>query len=1179
MTFRAATWLACVGALAVCAAVPFAPAADAPADPEWAAVTVPTPDDAPAAPPGHGPAWYRCFVRVPDNMTSRAEGDLMSNSVTLSLAGVRGPVVVFLNGQKIFEAAELPDEPRRRFKVPRGILEPGMFNVLALKLDAKAAAAGVRKAPILAGYFDELVLAGEWQVLRAAEVDVASLKPVKEQPTVAAYFETGFRQSSTPLASTDEFMPGRRMSPEASLATMTTPSDLTVELMLAEPVVAQPTHLSFDERGRMWVSQYRQYPYPAGLKMISRDKYYRGRFDKVPPAPPNHDRGRDIVSVHEDTDGDGRFDVNKVVLDGLNMANAAVRGRGGIWVMHSPYLMFYPDADGDDVPDRDPEVRLTGFGLEDTHSVSNGLIWGPDGWLYGAQGSTVTSRIVRPGVDAPNAPGVYFNGSMVWRYHPDTKAYEIFAEGGGNNFGLDFDAEGRLFCGHNGGTTRGWHFVQWGLYMKQGNDPSKYGPPPNPYAFGGLTMMASANPIPRFTHDVIVFEGTALPAKYVGQTIGVDPLHRNLVAAERRRLGPTFTTADTGVPLAGADLAFRPVYLAAGPDGAVYVADFYEEFIAHGQNYQGQIDPTSGRVYRLRGKSEKLNADVNLAAKSSAELVDVLDHPNRWHRQTAVRLLGERRDTPTVEPLNALLRKTETHPALEALWALHQMGALDEPTARAALAHPAGPVRAWAVRLVGDARKLPEPFAVAVRELAAREGDAEVRSQIASTSRALPVEQALPLVATLLQRDADSSDPFVPLLCWWTIESHCETSRDAVLALLDTPEEWQPATVRQYILGRLMRRFATRGTHADFLACAALLKRAPADEHRKLLVAGFEEAFKGRALPPLPEELAAALAESGHASPVLRVRLREPDALAAALKQVTNRTGAPEDLLATVRLLGEVRVPEAVPALLATAQAEGPADLRKAALASLLLYEDEQIGVRVASLYPALPPDVRPAAMNLLASRPASSVAFLKLVEAGMVKTSDVSPDVVDRFRGQDDPAVTELAARLFPVTDAEPARAAKLAALRRIQQVVEQSPGDPYAGETIFMERCSACHTLFFKGGDIGPNLTSYQRDDLGTMLTSILDPSAEVREGYATYLARTTDGRTLSGFLVENDAAVVVLRGSDGQDVRVPREAIKQMKAAGGSLMPEGLLNGLSDQQLRDLFAYLRIPQPITR
>src|SRR5215210_3832304 len=148
-------------------------------------------------------------------------------------------------------------------------------------------------------------------------------------------------------------MPGRRLDPAASLATMKPADDLAVELVLSEPLVAQPTHLSFDERGRMWVAQYRQYPYPAGLKMVSRDKYYRARFDHVPPPPPNHHRGRDVVSVHEDTDGDGSFDKHKVVLGGLNMANACLRGRGGegsapdgIWVMHTPYLLFYPDADG-----------------------------------------------------------------------------------------------------------------------------------------------------------------------------------------------------------------------------------------------------------------------------------------------------------------------------------------------------------------------------------------------------------------------------------------------------------------------------------------------------------------------------------------------------------------------------------------------------------------------------------------------------------------------------------------------------------------------------------------------------------------------------------------------------------------------------------------------------------------
>src|SRR5688572_17007407 len=398
-----------------------------------------------------------------------------------------------------------------------------------------------------------------------------------------------------------------------------------------------------------------------------------------------------------------------------------------------------------------------------------------DGWIYGVQGSTTTSRIVRPGVDSAGSPGTFYEGCMVWRYHPDTKAYEIFCEGGGNNFGLALDAEGRLFGGHNGGQTRAWHFVQEGIYLKQDVESGKYGPPRNPYAYGDLPMVKSANVIPRFTHNLIVFGGTALPKKFIGQTIGVDPLHHNLVAANLKRRGSTFETADDGNPLSSDDIAFRPVYVTDGPDGAIYVADFYEEFIAHGQNYQGQIDPTTGRVYRVRAKDIKLNADVNLSGKTTAQLVETLSHPNQWHRQTAVRLLGERRDAAAAPMLTALLAKPELHPALEALWALHQMGALDEPAARGALTHPAAPVRAWAVRLMGDAKDLPESFGLAVLKLILTEPDAEVRAQVASTARRLPAHQALKLVWQLYLRDVDADDPYVPLLCWWTIESQCDS--------------------------------------------------------------------------------------------------------------------------------------------------------------------------------------------------------------------------------------------------------------------------------------------------------------------------------------------------------------------------------------------------------------------
>lgn len=1127
----------------------------------WIADAVPRPAAA-----AKEPVWLRCFLRVPNNMTVPAEKDLWRDSVTLSFAEIPAPFTVFLNGQKIVESAPIGGTARR-FKVPKGILQKGTFNALALRVENGGA---IGRPPVLAGYFDELVLSGEWQ--RAdSEPGSAELQAASTQPANAFFIEKQFRKSVTPLAATEP-IPGQRLPPAESLAKLRAGEGLLVEDILHEPLIAQPTHLSFDDRGRLWVAQYRQYPYPAGLKQLSRDMFYRAVFDRVPPAPPNHDRGADRITVHADTDGDGVFDEHKTVLDGLNMANAALRGRGGIWVMHTPYLLFYPDQNGDDIPDGPPETRLAGFGLEDTHSVANGLTWGPDGWLYGGQGSTVTCRITRPGTDSANSPGHYYEGCMVWRYHPETRDFEIFAEGGGNTFGLEFDAEGRLFSGHNGGDTRGWHFIPGGIYLKQGKDPGKFGPPASPYALGEFSMLKSAHPIPRFTHNIIVADGIALPAALRGRLLGTDPLHRKITVSELLPAGPTLSTNDTGVALSGEDIAFRPVYLTNAPDGSVYLADFYEEFIAHGQNYQGQLDPSTGRVYRLRAKDAPLAKDVDLSRRSASELVETLRHPNRWHRQTAVRLLGERRDPAGAERLRALLREKETHPSLEALWALHQSGALDEQTALGALEHPSAHVRAWSIRLVGDAKRLPPAFSTKLRERIKSETDPIVRAQIAATARRLPANEALPLVAALARRDADADDPFVPLLCWWTLESHLSAQRDAVLALLREPGFWSRRLVAEHLARRVAVRLASPAARADFLALAGLLGEAP-DPAKKQLVAGFEEAFKGRALPPLPEELLAALAQAGASSPEFRIQRGEAGAIQEALRAIAEPGRKADERLRLIRALGDARAASAQESLLTLAGHDKDAGIRAAALNALTNFAESSIGEKVAGIYGDLPSAVRPAAIALLASRDSWQAALIPLLERGTLAAKEVPAHVADRLRA----GPNQRLAQLLPASAATPI--APQERMDRIKTALSQGIGDAYAGEKIYDQRCASCHQLFHKGGQIGPNLTAYQRDDLGTMLTSIITPNAEIREGYENVTISTKDGRVLGGFVTDKDAKIVILRGFDGQDTALAQAIIADLKPAGRSLMPDGLIDDLTDQQLRDFFAYLRSPQPISK
>ncbi|MEK0449170.1 MAG: hypothetical protein RL088_1438 [Verrucomicrobiota bacterium] len=1115
--------------------------------------------------PLHAETWLKCHIRVPDNLVTPQEKDLWRDSMVLTLGELRGPFTVFLNGQKIAEGSS--SIAGKRLKVPKGILEKGVFNTIAVRLGKDERFA---EPPVFRTYFDELVLGGEWDKFSG---DATALKPLTQSPEKAAFTEKAFRLSTMPLVATEN-IPGQRLSPADSLAKMRVEPVLAVELILAEPLVAQPTHMSFDEHGRLWVSQYRQYPYPAGIRQLSRDQYYRAVFDKVPPPPPNHDRGADIISVHEDTDGDGVFDSHKNVLEGLNMANAAVYGHGGIWVMNTPYLMFYPDKNGDDIPDGPPEVRLSGFGLEDTHSIANGLVWGPDGWLYGGQGSTVTCRVKRPDVDSPNSPGVYFEGCMVWRYHPTRKTFEIFAEGGGNTFGLEFDAEGNLFSGHNGGDTRGWHFIQNGIYLKQGKDPGKFGATGHEFSFGEFGPMKSANPIQRFTHNIIMVEGTAVPTLR-GKLLGADPLHRNITASERITVGATFSTKDTGIPLAGDDIAFRPVFLANAPDGSVFVADFYEEYIAHGQNYQGQLDPTTGRIYRLRGKDAPLERDLNLKSKTTPELIALLRHPNKWHRMTAVRLLGERKDKSALEPLKRLLAEKETHPALDALWALHQAGLLKEEHYRNALHHPSSDVRSWAFRLACESDEYGAGLAKYMDLDYIQSAPRDLRLSIATQLRRLTPIWRSHLLYWLIRLEPDSSDPILSLLCWWSFEDAMrqESSAGTFAKTLElTGVLKKQPMMRDVIAPRMMRRFAASGTRTDFLAASRLLN-INSPENGTALVAAFEGEFKGRQIPPLPDELVSALINAGSTSIGFRIRRGDSAAVSDALKLIADQKAKLEERQLCIRTLGETKTAACIQPLLALATTDASNAIRRAALGALLPFDDAQIGAAIAAQFASIPKDAQSAAITLLASRDTTRAMLLTLVENGTLAATDVPPDAAAWLREKS--ADRERAARALPVN----AGTADRAKFDRIRAVLAAGNGNPYDGEATYMARCAACHQLFHKGGKIGPNLTAYQREDIGTMLTSVLTPNAEIREGFENFTITTKDGRTLGGFVTDKDANVVTLRGLDGQDIALPRDQITGMKSAGRSLMPEGLLEGLTDQQLRDFFAYLRIPQPISR
>ncbi|MFM7555730.1 MAG: PVC-type heme-binding CxxCH protein [Verrucomicrobiota bacterium] len=1163
------------------------PAAD-PTD-SWQSVSVPGP-----VPAGPSWRWYRAWFRPHDSFFTPHERNLFAESVTLNLRGFAGAHEVFVNGASIGRGGSFPPEYRdgsadnHRHKIPPGLLKKGRWNGLLIRAHQPEGRAGFQgEAPFVMDYFNEAILEGTWEWRPAgAEPPTATEVPVPaERPARAAFDQ--YHESHRVLGEAQRFVPGPRKTPAETMALMKPAADLRVDLLLHEPEVAQPTHFSFDARGRLWVAQYRQYPYPAGARMVSRDKYYRAHYDRVPEPPPRHTPGRDRITVHEDTDGDGLPDRHRVFVDGLNLANAVLPGRGGVWVMNTPYLLFFPDADGDDVPDGPPVVHLAGFGLEDTHSVANGLVWGPDGWIYGGQGSTTTSRVVRPGLDPEGAPGVHFEGCMVWRYHPVSREYELFAEGSGNVFGLELDGEGRLFSGHNGSETRGWHYQQGGYYLKQGVDPGKFGPPRNPHTFGQLPWMAPAAPFQRFTHLLSVVEGPAMPPARQGQLLWLDPLHNVVLATDRHRIGSTFGTRDLGTALHCGDEAFRPVYLANAPDGSVWIADFYEHYIAHGQHYQSQIDPTTGRLYRLRGADQSLLQDLRLDDKTPEALLAALTHSNRWHRLMATRVLAERisgdpgggSGRAGAELMARLKARVVADDApIAALWALHQAGGLDEALAARLAGHPSALVREWSVRLMGDARRIGAPLLQAWLARLPHETDVRVRAQWAASARRLPAAQALPLLAALLAHDEDLADPCLPLLCWWIIDSHWPAARPQVLALWETGAPWQRPLAREAVLPRLMRRCATEARRQDLLDAAWLLDRAPDAASVSALMAGFEEAFRGRDASALPDELVQALARRGKASLALRLRQRDPAALAEVLERWRSSAIPAAERAEWIRTLAHLR-PPGWRALLSEAVREGqPVPIRLAALAGLGREVDAGVATEVLGLLPVAPTEVRAASLALLVSRPAWSLSLLEAIGRQTVDRRSVAPEVVERLRRSPDPKVRDGALQVWPVPSAVPAP--EIAdRIRHLERVLREAPGNPYSGEAHFQQRCAGCHRLFFKGGSVGPDLTAYQRDHLGTLLHSILDPGAEIREGYASVEVETRDGRILAGFLTERDARSTTVRGLDGQDHVLAAGEVLEVRPTGRSLMPEGLLDDLDDRQLRDFFAYLRSSQPFSR
>ena len=933
-----------------------------------------------------------------------------------------------------------------------------------------------------------------------------------------------------------------------------------MKLAAAEPMVRQPVNISFDERGRMWVVQYLQYPDPAGLKPVSVDQYLRTKYDRVPEPPPKGPVGKDKITILDDTDGNGVYDKSKDFVTGLSLATCAEVGHGGVWVTQAPYLLFYPDKDRDDVPDGEPKVILSGFGMEDAHAVVNHLSWGADGWLYGAQGSTCTA----------NVRGHSFQ-QAAWRYHPPTDRFEVFSEGGGNTFGLEWDAHGNLFTGTNYSNHVLVHYVQGGYFIK---GFAKHGPLSNPYSFGYFDHVPHSGwRGGHVTQTGIIYQGGALPQQFNGTWIAPNLLANNVDFHAVTEAGASFKTKLLGEFLGSDDKRFRPVDIRTGPDGAVYLADWYDVRANH-VIPQDTWDKATGRVYRVAPEGLPGAKPFDLAKRSSEELAKLLADRNDWYARTARRILAERRDPSVVPALRKTVEEGRDRAALQALWALHASGGFHEAVAADLLRHPTTDVRAWTVRLLGDEQRVSATTASQLASIAAAEPAAVVRAQLACSARRLPADQGLPIVAALMRHD-DADDRYIPLLLWWAIEDKAAADRAAVLRLFSPREAWLAPVPSRHLVERLARRFAAGRTEADFASCAELLAQAPDDGSAAPVISGMEKGLAGAALADVPPPLRGPLAQRWEKQPrdaalvSLALRLGMPEARDEALRRATSLNARPSERVALIEALGDARPRAAVAALIRCAGKGEPRDVRAAALAALQQCDEPAVAEAVLKLYRDFPSDLRARAVTLLTSRARWARSLLEAIEAGDVDRRDLPIDQVRRLALHHDLNVDALATRLYGAARRDTPEEKKQA-VANLKQVLAGGTGDSARGKPVFVTACGQCHALHGEGNRVGPDLTGYDRRDLDVMLMSIVDPGAAIRPEFAAFVVQTTDGRVLNGPIVASDAGTVTLEDGTAR-ITVARDQIKRLVESPVSRMPEGLLDALSPQQVRDLFAYL--------
>ncbi|MEM7600112.1 MAG: PVC-type heme-binding CxxCH protein [Verrucomicrobiota bacterium] len=982
--------------------------------------------------------------------------------------------------------------------------------------------------------------------------------------------------SLLPLSSADESFPtpynsepDKTASPpsaEESAAMFQLPDGFEVGVFASEPDVQNPIALTWDARGRMWVAE--NYTYAEK----------KTRFDLSL---------RDRVIIFEDSDWDGKADRRTVFSDDLQMLTSVEVGRGGVWLMCPPQLLFIPDRDGDDVPDGEPEVMLDGFTVAKSnyHNFANGLRWGLDGWLYGRCGHSCPGRLGVPGT--PDEKRIPIDGG-IWRFHPERKTVEVLTHGTTNPWGHDWDENGQGFfintvIGHL------WHMIP-GAHFRE-----SFGNSDNPLIFDRIGMhadhwhfdtsggwMASrdgkANDLGGgHSHiGMMIYQGEHLPACYHGKLFTWNQHGRRANVEKLERSGSGYVGRHEPDVFLANDEWFRGLDIRTGPAGAVYALDWSDTGECH--EHTG-VHRTSGRIYRFtHGEIEK--PDFSMLEDLDAEKLEAaLRRKNPWFWR---QLMAE---PSQVTPFQVELKNLATASNAPVSARLRAMGLLKALGAEAPVFLDAENehLRCASIRFLSDFGAIDtlhgkpggdwdssiDASFDRLLEMAEQDESGLVRLTLASTLQRLPHKKRAQLAAALASREEDAADHNLPKMVWFGIHPLTRSNPDSLLEIASATE-WSD------LLRWIARALGSDINDHPHLTQKLLEVSLAMPEKAPSVLGGLDDAFQGWRKAPKPgnwEKVVSAFPENDTVRQlsVLFGDGRAAKELEAIVLDKERDFAAREQALRTLIDIRPPNLRELCESLLHVR------NLNKTAVRGLGVFDDPAIGKSLAKDYRKFWPKERPAVIDVLVSRKEWALALLERMEAGSIPREALTPFHARQMVAIGDAALEDRLREVWgEIRQSDQAKRQRMEELKQSLSADVVARADLSQGRLHYQTLCSACHQLYGEGGKLGPDLTGSGRANLDYLLENMVDPSAVVGADYRVTTITTSDGRVLSGVVASENKQTLSLRLLNEETI-LEKRSIEKREVLPTSMMPEGLLRALQPDQIRDLIGYLQYPRQV--